>query len=43
MELRSLVKIKSSKELTKVEPLDIPDFLLLNKPISTIKVVLALF
>ena len=43
MELRSLIKTKSSKELTKVEPLDIPDFLLLNKPISTIKVVFARF
>ncbi len=43
MELRSLVKTKSSKELTKVEPLDIHDFLLLNIPISTIKVVVARF
>lgn len=43
MELRSLVKTKSSKELTEVEPLDIHDFLLLNKPISTIKVVVARF
>jgi hypothetical protein len=43
MELRFLVKTKSSKELTKVEPLDILDFLLLNKPISTVRVVFAKF
>lgn len=37
MELRSLVKNKPMKKLTTVEPLNIPDFLLLNEPILPIR------
>lgn len=37
MELRELVKTKSRQELMIVEPLDIPDFLLLGQPIPTVR------
>jgi ribA/ribD-fused uncharacterized protein len=37
MELRELVKIQSRQELTVVEPLEIPDFLLLGNPITIVR------